>query len=326
MRMNLSVTNRTFLAIALTAWVAGAPAAARAEVKPNSLFSDGAVLQQGVAVPVWGTAKDGEKVTVKFQQQTVTTTAKDGRWLVRLKPLKAGGPFTLTRDRRKQHAGHLQRAGRRSLAVQRAVEHGLSTFARRQRGGGHRRRRRPATAAVHRAARRDRTRPTTDAPGSWAESSPETAAKFSAVAWFFGRDLRRARNVPVGLINSSVGGTPAEAWTSRARLEADPELKQILERYAESVKNVRSRRRRRPAQAGARRTQSGRCQGESRGRAAAPGAARPGGPAPGSWPALRPLQRHDCSLAALRHRRAQSGIRASPTRAARPSTASCSRR
>ena len=60
---------------------------------------------------------------------------------------------------------------------------------------------------------------------------------FSAVAWFFGRDLRRALKVPVGLINSSVGGTPAEAWTSRAALEADPELKQILERYAESVKN-----------------------------------------------------------------------------------------
>ena len=79
MRMNFAVINRTFLAIAIASWVAGAPAAARAEVKPNSLFSDGAVLQQGVAVPVWGTAKDGEKVAVKFQEQTVTATAKDGR-------------------------------------------------------------------------------------------------------------------------------------------------------------------------------------------------------------------------------------------------------
>ena len=150
--MNLSVTNRTLLALALAAWVAGTPSAARAEVKANSLFSDGAVLQQGVAVPVWGTAKDGEKVTVKFQQQTVTTTAKDGRWLVRLKPLKAGGPFTLT------ITGDINTlvisnvlvgevwlcSGQSNMAFQLAQ--------RGQRGGGHRCRRRPATPAVHRAA------------------------------------------------------------------------------------------------------------------------------------------------------------------------------
>src|ERR1039457_7626305 len=96
MRMNFSLMNRLFLAIAIAALAASAPATARAEAKTNSLFSHGAVLQRGIAVPVWGTANDGEKVTVKFQQQTVTATAKDGRWLVRLKPLKAGGLFTLT--------------------------------------------------------------------------------------------------------------------------------------------------------------------------------------------------------------------------------------
>lgn len=69
---------------------------AHAEVKPNGLFGDGAVLQQKIAVPVWGTARDGEKVTVKFQGQEASTVAKDGRWLVKLKPLKAGGPSTLT--------------------------------------------------------------------------------------------------------------------------------------------------------------------------------------------------------------------------------------
>ena len=97
--MNFTAISRTFLVIAIAAWVAGTPAAARAEVKLNSLFSDGAVLQQGVAVPVWGTASDGERVTVKFQEQTIATTAKDGRWLVRLKPLKAGGPLHVERVR-----------------------------------------------------------------------------------------------------------------------------------------------------------------------------------------------------------------------------------
>jgi sialate O-acetylesterase len=79
--------------------------------------------------------------------------------------------------------------------------------------------------------------PATDARVAWEESSPETAAKFSAVAWFFGRELRKTLRVPVGLINSSVGGTPAEAWTSHATFEGDPELKQALERYADNVKN-----------------------------------------------------------------------------------------
>jgi sialate O-acetylesterase len=68
----------------------------RAEVKPNSLFTNGAVLQQGMALPVWGTAKDGEKVTVQFDGDSADTVAKDGRWQVRLKPHQAGGPFTLT--------------------------------------------------------------------------------------------------------------------------------------------------------------------------------------------------------------------------------------
>ena len=94
--MNSSVLRRNLLVISVAAFLAGIDAAARAEVEPNSLFSDGAVLQQGVAVPVWGAGKDGEQVTVKIQDQTVSTTVKDGRWLVRLKPMKAGGPFTMT--------------------------------------------------------------------------------------------------------------------------------------------------------------------------------------------------------------------------------------
>ena len=67
-----------------------------ATVKPNALFSDNAVLQRGMAVPVWGQAAEGENVTVMCQNQSVSTMAKDGKWMVHLKPLKAGGPFTMT--------------------------------------------------------------------------------------------------------------------------------------------------------------------------------------------------------------------------------------
>ena len=234
MRMNFSVTNRTLLAIAIAAWVAGTPAAARADVKLNSLFSDGAVLQQGVAVPVWGTAKDGEQVTVKLQEQTVTTTAKDGRWLVRLKPLQPGGPLTLTAAGESNSVvisnvlvgeGWLC-SGQSNMAFQLALA---------------------ANATEALADARDpqlrlftvRYNPTdtpdTNARGRWAESSREAAANFSAVAWFFGHELRKALRVPVGLINSSVGGTPAEAWTSHATLEGDPKLRGVLDRYADSI-------------------------------------------------------------------------------------------
>src|SRR3954468_19661433 len=91
-----NVIKRTLSAVALIAVFAGAAFSARAEVKLNALFSNGMVLQRGVKVPVWGTAHDGEKVTVKFQDQTVTTTAEHGRWIVYLKSLQAGGPFTLS--------------------------------------------------------------------------------------------------------------------------------------------------------------------------------------------------------------------------------------
>ena len=67
-----------------------------AQVKPASLFSDNMVLQRETNVPVWGTASNGESVTVEFEGQKLTTTAKDGKWKVSLKPLKAGGPFTMT--------------------------------------------------------------------------------------------------------------------------------------------------------------------------------------------------------------------------------------
>lgn len=232
--MKLPALNRTLLAISVAAMLAGVGTAVRAEVEPNSLFSDGAVLQQGVAVPVWGAGKDGEQITVKIQDQTVSTTVRDGRWLVRLKPMKAGGPFTMTItgdntvtinnvlvgevwlcSGQSNMAFHLAQAANAAEAIAAAGDSQLRLF------------------TVPYGAT---DTPKTEVPGSWKESSPETARGFSAVAWFFGHELRRALKVPIGLIHSSVGGTPAEAWTSRATLEADPDLKETLERYAEQVK------------------------------------------------------------------------------------------
>ena len=79
--------------------------------------------------------------------------------------------------------------------------------------------------------------PQEDCKGSWVECSPETVPGFSAVAYFFGRELHKQLNVPVGLIHTSWGGTPAEAWTCQKMLKSDPDFKPILERYADAVKN-----------------------------------------------------------------------------------------
>jgi sialate O-acetylesterase len=186
-------------------------------------------------VPVWGTANDGEKVTVKLQDQTATTTARDGRWLVRLKALQPGGALTLIV------------AGESNNVVVSNVLVGEVWLCSGQSNMAFQLSRAANAAEAIAAARDPQLRlltvpraaldtPATDAHVGWEESSPETAAKFSAVAWFFGRELRKTLHVPVGLINSSVGGTPVEAWTSQATLEGDPELKQALERYADTVK------------------------------------------------------------------------------------------
>src|SRR5262245_39436968 len=69
---------------------------ARADVKLPALISDGMVLQQGMHGSLWGCADEGQSDAAELERQTVAATAKDGKWMVRLKPLKAGGPFTLT--------------------------------------------------------------------------------------------------------------------------------------------------------------------------------------------------------------------------------------
>src|SRR5262245_33785638 len=80
----------------LAGFLGNGSAAVRADVKPHALFSDNMVLQRGIKVPVWGTADEGEKVTVRFQNQEVSTTAANGKWMVRLEKLQVGGPFELT--------------------------------------------------------------------------------------------------------------------------------------------------------------------------------------------------------------------------------------
>ena len=204
----------------------------RAEVKPNSLFTNGAVLQQGMALPVWGTAKDGEKVTVQFDGDSADTVAKDGKWLVRLKPHQAGGPFTLT------VTGENTVTANNVLVGEVWICSGQSNMAFTLGGA--------ANAAVEApkadypklrmftVARKPAVSPQADAGGAWVECSPKTVFGFSAVGYFFARDIQKATGFPVGMIHTSVGGTPAQAWTSQSGLEADKEL----QHYVDAIKQL----------------------------------------------------------------------------------------
>jgi sialate O-acetylesterase len=221
-----------FLPFALA--LAGGIPAARAAVAPNPLFADHAVLQQGMPVPVWGTAAPGETVTVAMAGQTIsTTTSADGKWLVRLAPMKAGGPFRLTVSGKNVVvlsdilvgevwvcAGQSNMERQLGLRVgQQPIVDWESEVA----AANHPRIRHFGVAQTKSLA------PQTTVEGQWKVCTPETVKDFTAVGYFFGRDLLLARNVPVGLIHSSWGGTPAEAWTSEAGLRALPDFAGISE-------------------------------------------------------------------------------------------------
>ena len=224
LRVNI-LKARLFYLVCLTLLATAAFAA----VKPHALFSDNAVLQQGISVPIWGTANNGEKVTVKFEGQTAATTAKGGRWMVRLKPLRAGGPSSMT------ISGENTIELKNILVGEVWICSGQSNmqFGLKSATNGE-----AAIAAsadpmirLFTVPRDPRYVPQADVVGAWEECGPDTVPNFTAVGYFFGRDLRKALNVPVGLINDSYGGTRAEAWTACRALEEpckkpdDPEAK-----------------------------------------------------------------------------------------------------
>ena len=200
---------------------------ARAEVKPSSLFGDNAVLQAGMEIPVWGTAKDGERITVQFDGDSAAAVAKEGKWLVRLKPHKAGGPFALT------ISGENTVTANNVLVGEVWICSGQSNMAFALSGSAN---------AADEIPKADNPKfrmftvppkpavfPQTDVQGRWVECSQRTAPGFSAVGYFFGRDVQKATGFPVGMISASVGATPAQAWTSLSGLEADKELQHYVD-------------------------------------------------------------------------------------------------
>jgi sialate O-acetylesterase len=205
-----------------------------AAVKPHALFSENMVLQQGIKVPVWGSANDGEQVTVTIQGQEISTTAKDGKWKVELASLKAGGPFEMEIKGSNSIKYKNVLVGEVWVASgQSNMEWPVSLCSD------------PKKTIEESANPRIRlftvpklptSGPVSNINSSWHECNPKTIPSFSAVAYFFGRDLERTLKVPIGLINTSWGGTPAESWTSKACLESEPSLKYLAEKHTSAMK------------------------------------------------------------------------------------------
>lgn len=223
-----------FLSIVMAACLIGA-LAARADVRLPGMFSDNMVLQQGIKVPVWGWAADGESVTVKFRGQTVTVVAKNGRWMVQLTKLKAGGPdeFVVT--------GNNTITLKNVLVGEVWVASGQSNMAMALRDTSDPKAEIDASAnpslRLFTVPTRKADAPLDDVKATWQECNAKTSPGFSAVGYFFGRDLRQARGVPVGIIHTSWGGSPAEVWMSQDVLETNPDYKRdILDPYPKQLK------------------------------------------------------------------------------------------
>ena len=217
------------------------------DVQPDALFTEGAVLQRNAIVPVWGTAKPGTRVTVDFCGQTLATAADPkGQWLVRLSKLAAGGPFSMIIRGQQTLAltnicvgdiwvcsGQsnmefpLKYAFSGAKAIPAANDSQLRFFAV------------PEVAAKlsqHSASLAPANAAPETCVSAWQECTPQSAAEFSAVGYFFGRDLRPKIGVPLGLILCARHSTYAEAWADRPTLQRI--LPQAFERDAANARNA----------------------------------------------------------------------------------------
>jgi sialate O-acetylesterase len=182
----------------------------RADVRLPGLFSDHMVLQRGKPIWVWGWATPGEQVTVTLGRARVSVAAERGEWRVRLPAQKAGGPFTLVVEGRNRievqdvlvgevwicsGQSNMEWPMRRSHQPEEDIKDSRNPWIR-----------------LYTVPKLKSPDPVDDVKAVWRLCQPEAVADFSAVAYYFGRDLQEALRVPVGLVHTSWGGSPAEAW------------------------------------------------------------------------------------------------------------------
>jgi sialate O-acetylesterase len=235
-----------------SAVIALAVFSARAEVKLASPFTSHMVLQCDMKVPVWGTADPGEAVTVEFAGQKKSVTADtDGHWRVELEPMKASAESRTFRVSGSKTATPIELGdvlvGEVWLASgQSNMDFSMSKKVKSFAGVANEEQEiaaanYPLIRMFTGVAAKTFT-PAARVGGEWKICNPENAPAFSAVGYFFARDLQREIKIPVGIITESFGASTAESWIRRETLAADPQLKPMLDRFDAAVEQFRTNR------------------------------------------------------------------------------------
>jgi sialate O-acetylesterase len=213
------------------------PLILQANVKLPVLVSDGMVLQRDTKLIIWGWASPGEKVQVKFNKKTFSTvTGSDGSWKINLPPMKAGGPYSMeVKGNNTITVNNILLgdvwfcSGQSNMVIN--MERVKEKFP-------------DDIALANYPEIRNFFIPTASdvtsvhnelPPGKWIEASPENVLGFGAVTFFFARSIYNEYHVPIGIINSSVGGTPIEAWTSEDGLKAFPQVISRIEKLKDTA-------------------------------------------------------------------------------------------
>jgi sialate O-acetylesterase len=203
-----------------------------AQVRLPRLIRDSMILQRDSKINIWGWASKNEKIRIKFDGKNFkTTTNADGKWLMQLPPMRAGGPYTMNIDASNHLVisniliGDVWFCSGQSNMVHQMKLHSVRYA--------------EEIASAHYPEIRhfwiptmaDLNGPHDDLPtGYWKSANPQDLPEFSAVAFFFAKKIYEKYHVPIGLINASVGGTPIEAWTSEEGLKEFPGIDSTIQK------------------------------------------------------------------------------------------------
>ncbi len=204
----------------------------RADVRLPQILSGHMILQREQPVRIWGWADAGERVTVDFSGQRAAADADaEGKWQVFLNPMPAGGPYDMTVEGRNRIVlrdvllGEVWIGSGQSNMVWPV---GRSDNAEKEISSADLPRLRLFKVKLLVSGE-----PLEDVEGSWQAATSESVTDFSAIGYFFGRELHREMGVPFGIIQTAWGGTPAQSWTSREALAADPALQRVFDDWAQ---------------------------------------------------------------------------------------------
>ena len=210
---------------------AGSSAFVFANIRVAKIFGDNMVLQRNKQIPVWGWADANEKITIQFNHQTKTVKAdKDGKWMIKLDNEAAGGPYQLTIKGKNTITFNNVMVGEVWICSgQSNMEFPIEGWGKVM---NYQQEEANANYPLIRQIKVPLTVSSTlkdDIPnGEWKECSPQTAGDFTAVGYFFARELYNELKIPIGLINTTWGGTQVESWTSREAFENSDEFKDMI--------------------------------------------------------------------------------------------------